>query len=302
MRDYGKALSAVHHLNLAHGLGALAVHDTLGERAKVSVTLNLSACVAQSDSEADRMAKHRNDLLSNEVFLGPMLDGAYDPEIFDVTTDYTDWSFIRDDDLKTIRQPVQCLGINYYSSTHVKGVTDPAECERRRNDHMQAVPAQDIVDALPPEGELTDMGWNQEPRVLTEMLVGLAKRYPGLDLMVTENGSAWKDEVTEDSSAPGGRIIHDPKRVAYLNHHIRAIADASRPEFRWSVILHGHCWIISNGPSDIRSDSALSVLTMRRRSVSGKIRHTGIVRSSRKESDVFIGRRPRYAATPLLLC
>ena len=151
------------------------------------------------------MAKHRNDLLSNEVFLGPMLDGAYDPEIFDVTTDYTDWSFIRDDDLKTIRQPVQCLGINYYSSTHVKGVTDPAECERRRNDHMQAVPAQDIVDALPPEGELTDMGWNQEPRVLTEMLVGLAKRYPGLDLMVTENGSAWKDEVTEDSSRRPGR-------------------------------------------------------------------------------------------------
>ena len=242
VRDYGKALSAVHHLNLAHGLGALAVHDTLGERAKVSVTLNLSACVAQSDSEADRMAKHRNDLLSNEVFLGPMLDGAYDPEIFDVTTDYTDWSFIRDDDLKTIRQPIQCLGINYYSSTHVKGVTDPAECERRRNDHMQAVPAQDIVDALPPEGELTDMGWNQEPRVLTEMLVGLAKRYPGLDLMVTENGSAWKDEVTEDSSAPGGRIIHDPKRVAYLNHHIRAVADAIEAGapvvgyFAWSLL------------------------------------------------------------------
>ena len=107
---------------------------------------------------------------------------------------------------------------------------------------MQAVPAQDIVDALPPEGELTDMGWNQEPRVLTEMLVGLAKRYPGLDLMVTENGSAWKDEVTEDSSAPGGRIIHDPKRVAYLNHHIRAIADAIEAGvpvvgyFAWSLL------------------------------------------------------------------
>ena len=44
--------------------------------------------------------------------------------------------------------------------------------------------------------------------------------------MVTENGSAWDDVVAEDPQAPNGKIVHDPQRVNYLNHHVRAVADA----------------------------------------------------------------------------
>ena len=42
--------------------------------------------------------------------------------------------------------------------------------------------------------------------------------------MITENGSAWKDEVSVEPD--GTKIVHDPKRVAYLNDHVKAMADA----------------------------------------------------------------------------
>jgi beta-glucosidase len=104
------------------------------------------------------------------------------------------------------------------------------------------MPAQDIVEVLPPAGELTAMGWNQEPRGLTTLLTELSERFPGLDLIVSENGSAWDDEVTLDPNAPGGKIVHDPKRVAYLDAHVRAVVDALQSGakvkgyFAWSLL------------------------------------------------------------------
>lgn len=220
VKDYTKALAAVHHLNLAHGLGAQAVRSVLGEDARVSVTLNPAVNIAETGSLQDLEAKRRADLMNNEVFYGPMLEGRYDSDIMDATSEITDWSFVHDGDLETIHQPLQVLGLNYYSTTHVRHAA-----VGNVNENVPA-PAQDIVEFLPPAGELTAMGWNQEPSGLTTLLTEMSARFPDLPLMVTENGSAWDDEVTEESTAPNGKIVHDPQRVNYLNRHVRAVADA----------------------------------------------------------------------------
>ena len=235
VRNHAKALAAVHHLNLAHGLGTQAVRAEL-PGARCSVTLNLQANIAASKALGDQAAKHRADLIANEVFLGPMLEGRYDPEIFEVTASVSDWSFVRGGDLDAIAQPIDVLGVNYYSTNHVRGrgaavgdmfVPDNASVATDRNlTEANAMPAQEPVEVLPPGGELTAMGWNQEPSGLTGLLVDLSRRWPDLPLMVTENGSAWDDEVSDETSAPGGRIVHDPRRVAYLNDHVRAVAKA----------------------------------------------------------------------------
>lgn len=220
IKDYAKSLEAVHHLNLAHGLGTQAIRSVLGDGARISVTLNPAVNIAETGAPEDIAAKHRADLMNNEVFYGPMLEGRYDPDIFEATANVTDWSFVRDCDLETIRQPLQVLGLNYYSTTHVR-----AAAPGNVNEGVPA-PAQDIVEFLPPTGELTAMGWNQEPHGLTTLLTELGTRFPDLPLMVTENGSAWDDVVSEDAAAPGGKIVHDPQRVNYMNRHIRAVADA----------------------------------------------------------------------------
>lgn len=249
--DYGQALDAVHHLNLAHGLGVQAVRGALGDAAKVSVTLNLAVNIAASDSQDDLAAKRRADLIANEVFLGPMLEGRYAPEIFEATAQDSDWSCLQDGDLDIIRQPLSVLGVNYYNTTHVKATMPPLP-------HVSAstggnpMPAQEGVTALPPEGELTAMGWNQEPQGLTGLLTELSRRWPDLPLMVTENGSAWEDTVSQDASIEGGAIVHDPQRVAYLDAHVRAVAQAMEQGahvtgyFAWSL-LDNFEWALGYG-------------------------------------------------------
>lgn len=242
LRDHAKALAAVHHLNLAHGLAVKTIRAELGERAKVAITLNLAANVAETDAPEDITAKHRADLMANEVFLGPMIDGAYDPEIFKATKHVTDWSFIQDGDVEIAHQPIDALGINYYSTNHVRGCVAADAGSFAGDRHANAMPAQENVETLPPAGELTAMGWNQEPKALTSLLCELSERWPDLPIVITENGSAWNDEVSEDPAAPGGRIVHDPHRVAYLNAHVQAVADALKAGanvtgyFAWSLL------------------------------------------------------------------
>ncbi|WP_339350464.1 glycoside hydrolase family 1 protein [Bifidobacterium indicum] len=250
IRDYDRALATVHHLNLAHGLGAQAIRAELGDKAWVSVTLNLQVNRAESGSEEDLAAKTRADLFANEVWLGPMLAGTYDQRIREAAQGITDWRFVREGDLETIHQPLDVLGINYYSTNHVQarrigeGSTQAGVGPQGSlpDQEANAMPAQESVETLPPRGELTAMGWNQEPRGLTDLLLEVSHRFPDLDLMVTENGSAWEDEVSPDPSQPGGKIVHDPKRVTYLEQHVRAVAKAIQDGarvtgyFAWSLL------------------------------------------------------------------
>ena len=64
------------------------------------------------------------------------------------------------------------------------------------------------------------MGWLVEPAGLTELLVRTANSYPGMPLMVTENGAAYPDVVS-----PDGRI-HDVERTEYVRWHLAAVRDA----------------------------------------------------------------------------
>ena len=81
------------------------------------------------------------------------------------------------------------------------------------------------------------MGWPIEPWGLTEILTRVAREYPGVPLMVTENGAAFADKPDLDAG-----VVADPQRIDYLNTHIRAAADAVaqgadlRGYFVWSLM------------------------------------------------------------------
>ena len=80
------------------------------------------------------------------------------------------------------------------------------------------------------------MGWGIDPTGMTELLAGLTRRFPGLPLVITENGAAFPDTVSQD-----GRV-HDAMRVAYLHDHIDAVGQAIdagadvRGYFAWSLL------------------------------------------------------------------
>ncbi|WP_182111642.1 GH1 family beta-glucosidase [Actinotalea sp. JY-7876] len=234
------ALAAVHHLNLAHGLGGRAVREVLGEASTLSLTLNLH--VARPDdptSAEDRDAARQIDALANRAFLNPVLDGHYPEDLLKDTAHLTDWSFVLDGDLETTHTGLDVLGVNFYSTQRVRRV--PEGVEKSMNDgHGTSVatawPGADTVEFLPQPGPYTAMGWNIDPTGMTELLVGLSTTYPDLPLMITENGAAFEDVVT-----PEGRV-HDGERVSYIYRHLDAVGEAMdagadvRGYFVWSLM------------------------------------------------------------------
>ena len=234
------ALAAVHHLNLAHGLGAAAIRDELGADTPVSITLNLHVTRAASPAPADVEAKRRIDTIANEVFLGPLLEGAYPQQVFADTAAISDWSFVQDGDLELIHVPVDLLGVNYYSTGRVQHGTPPVGDgtpgpDGHRSSAVSAWVGADHAEWLPQPGPHTAMGWNIEPQGLVDLLLELHERYPELPLAITENGAAFYDTVTDD-----GRV-HDADRVAYLHDHLDAVGEAMdkgvdvRGYFVWSL-------------------------------------------------------------------
>lgn len=112
--DAVAALTAVHHLNLAHGLAVLALKEVVTNDPDFSITLNLHVLRGEGDTGAE--AVRQIDALANRVFLDPLLKGEYPTDVFEDTKAITDWSFVRPGDLDIIRQPLDVLGVNYHST------------------------------------------------------------------------------------------------------------------------------------------------------------------------------------------
>lgn len=118
--DPAATLRAAHHLNLAHGLATQALRQTLPPRAEIAVSLNSSTVRPLSpESPADNDARRRIDNLANGVFHGPMLHGEYPADLITDTARITDWSFVHTTDLAAIHQPLDALGLNYYTPSLV---------------------------------------------------------------------------------------------------------------------------------------------------------------------------------------
>lgn len=232
-------LQAAHHLNLAHGLATQAIREELGQAAKLSITLNLHVTRPVDPEEAaDLDAVRQIDAIANRIFLGPLLDGQYPADLLEDTAGVSDWSFVHDGDLEIIKQPLDVLGVNYYSSNAVRHYDGSGE-RQMADGHNGAgrspwVGADDIEFVEMP-GPHTAMGWNIDPAALVELLTGLRDVYPDQPLMITENGAAFEDVVVD------GRV-HDVERVNYLHDHIEAVGRARdvgvdvRGYFAWSLL------------------------------------------------------------------
>lgn len=225
------AFTAAHHLNLAHGLMSQAVRAYAGAKPELSATLNLQVCRGDAD------AVHRLDLIANRIFLDPMLRGRYPQELFAITRGICDWDFIRDGDLELIHQPMDVLGLNYYSTNRVAMSDRP---QFPQSTEASTAPGASDIDWLPTDGPHTEMGWNIDPDALYDTLVRLNDDYDGIPLVVTENGMACPDRV--EIGPDGVKAVHDAERVDYLKRHLEAVSRALdegtdvRGYFAWSLM------------------------------------------------------------------
>ncbi|MDZ5441415.1 GH1 family beta-glucosidase [Micromonospora sp. 4G57] len=213
-QDAGAAFRAVHHLLLGHGLATRALR-AVGV-ATLGITLNpADVQPADAGSEADAAAVRLVDGLQNRIFLDPLTGAGYPDDVLAQVARHVEPTFVRGGDEKIIAAPIDLLGVNYYSPTYVAGRVGGAG--------GSAYPGTaGVVEFLPPVGPLTEMGWSIEPAGLTRLLERIGVDYPGLPLMITENGGAFPDKTGAEDPDATGRVA-DTDRVAYLDGHLRAV-------------------------------------------------------------------------------
>ena len=217
-RDLPASIAAVHHLLLAHGLAAGRLRAAATEPVRLSLTLNLGNSTPATDTKADRQAARRADGMAVRMYLDPIAFGRYPADILDDLATAGVRPPILDGDLTTIATPIDLLGVNYYFSSSVAG--DPSGGHRE----------------VPSGRPVTAMGWEIAPEGLTELLLRLARDYPQLPMLVTENGAAFDDRPDETG------FVHDAERTAFLASHIAAVARARlagadvRGYFAWSLL------------------------------------------------------------------
>lgn len=209
-------LAAIHNLNLAQGR---AIEALRAERAglRLGTIISLQPARPSSDKPHDRHAAERFDAMWNGACLDPLMKGAY-PDA--VAADFA--PLVRAGDFAAMRQPIDYLGVNYYSPMYV--VAAP-----------QSLFGAWFGDA-PAGTRFTAIGWPIDAAALTEQLIRLRDRYDNPELYVTENGACYNDVL-----AAGG-AIRDDDRIAYLHDHLVAASRALaagvklRGYFVWSLL------------------------------------------------------------------
>ena len=210
---------ASHNLLRAHG-AAVQAYRAEG-RGRIGLVVNLEPKYPASRSADDLAATARADAYMNRQYLDPVFLGQYPSELADIFG--RAWPAHSADDFRLIRQPIDFLGINYYT----RSVT-------RRDDTRLPVRASGVHQ---PHRTYTETGWEVYPPALTDVLVWVSERYGRIPLYITENGAAFYDPP----SAIDGRV-DDPLRMHYYGEHLRAAFDAIgrgvdlRGYFAWSLL------------------------------------------------------------------
>ena len=200
---------AAHHLLLSHGL-ALQALRAAGVKAPLGIVVNQSPATPATSSEADKAMAAKDYALLVRWFIEPLLLGRY-PEAPDLPV----CEAVQPGDLATIAQPLDFLGINYYTRHWCSAANPPVPAPERQG--------------------VSAMGWENYPQGLTELLVGLKRDYPLPPIYITENGFANTDTLS------GGRV-DDQARITYMRTHLAALQAAMsagvdvRAFFYWSLL------------------------------------------------------------------
>jgi len=212
LKSQSSAMQVAHHLLLSHGvaLQALRAQHCVSP---LGIVLNQAPTYAATDSPDDLARARLDDGLTIRWYMDALLRGCYPQDVLAFLGE--DAPRIAPGDMEVIRQPLDFLGINYYTR-NLSGTGAP-------------------LDPISSGRELTDMGWEVYPRGLTELLLRLQADYRLPPLYITENGAAYRDRLV------GGRVA-DADRIRYLRSHIAAMADALesgvdvRGYFVWSLL------------------------------------------------------------------
>lgn len=207
-KDPQLAIQVAHHLLLSHGK-ALQAMRAAGVKAPLGIVLNQSSVTAATDSQEDRDLAERQYASFVRWYMDPIFLKRYP-----TAPGLHLYPVVHENDFNEIAQPLDFLGINYYTRIWASAATPP-------------VPAPNAMGA-------NDMGWENYPQGLAELLVKVNRDYNLPPVYITENGYAGADRLVAGK-------VEDTQRIEYVRTHLEALQQAMeagvdvRGYFYWSL-------------------------------------------------------------------
>jgi beta-glucosidase len=219
MSEY-EVMTCAHNALLAHGRAV----RTIREFAKTAPVIGFAPVgdvkVPAVNSEENISAAYEEmfkpltpHYWGNAIWIDPVMTGEYHPEI----REYFEKSNIKitDEDMKTIGEPIDFLGMNIYTASRVR---------------------EDGTPLAPKVGfDQTAIGWEVVPEALYWGPRFYWERYKK-PIFITENGMANVDFVSADGK------VHDPQRIEFLRRYLSCLRTAClegvdvRGYFQWSLM------------------------------------------------------------------
>ncbi len=216
LRDIRATARAMHHVLLAHGRATEAMR-ALGMK-NLGGVFNMEYAHPADESAEAQAAAALYDGYYNRFFLSGVFRKDYPEEVLAGLGPHLPEGW--QDDFDTIAQPLDWVGINYYTRKIIAPNSDPW-------------PSHEEIEGPLPK---TAMGWEIYPEGLEFFLRRTHEEYTrGLPIYVTENGMAAPDRIASGAVA-------DPHRTAYIEAHLDAVARASAAGvpvsgyFVWSLL------------------------------------------------------------------
>lgn len=196
-RDIQTAVSVAYNLLLGHGLAVQAVRANAVQSVRLGAVLNHTPVHPASHSEDDLLAARRADAILNRSMLDPIFKASFPEELLDLIALLLPPTF--EDDLKIAAQPLEFLGINYYTRAVVR--SEPG------------VPFVEFVEIRPPQVPYSMM-WEIYPPGIYEIITRIWQDYRPAEMIISENGMPLPDDVDVDGQ------VRDPRRIQYLQDHL----------------------------------------------------------------------------------
>lgn len=203
-KDLQLATNVAHHLLVAHGKAVQKFRE-LNIEGEIGYAPNTTWLEPFSNRKEDIDACRREVGHYIEWFMDPVFKGEY-PEFL------VNWFKkkgvelpIEDGDMETIHQPIDFLGINYYTG-HI--------ARYKENEGLFD------FEFVEMGYERTDIGWPVFPEGFYKVLTYITERYGNVPIYITENGACYNDEP--DAT---GRV-KDDRRIKYLKQHLTTLSRA----------------------------------------------------------------------------
>nr|WP_214460442.1 GH1 family beta-glucosidase [Flavihumibacter fluvii] len=206
-RNLEQFLKTVHHAAIAQAEGGHVLRE-LVPNAQIGTCFSCSEIVPYTSKPADLSAARRIDLLINRLFIEPLLGKGFpedDKGLMDkMARQNLSWRFT-----ERMQFDMDFIGLQNYFPLVI-----------RHNPFMPFVQAS-VVKASSRKVPFTSLDWEINPGSFLQIIKRFWK-YGGIrEIMITENGAAFKDRFSQ------GRI-NDTERIDYFKSHLSALLQAKK--------------------------------------------------------------------------